>query len=98
MHFFLGYTSVPVHLSLDQLPGFINENCSFSQEIGPRRWACSICPQTFASKTDVSRHIEGKHVILPELHCPNCGKPLKSRHSLRIHMKSVHNMIANFEK
>lgn len=90
------YLLVPgsVEITHDQLPFFVEANCSKVEN----QWVCNICGQTKSSKIDVTRHMEAKHVILPELICHICNKTSKTRHSLRVHMKNAHNQILNFEK
>ena len=75
-------------LNHDQLDQFVNEN--IYKDFDTSRWTCSLCSSTFLNKIDVARHIEAKHVILPELPCTICKKAYKTRHSLKIHMKNAH--------
>jgi len=70
-----------VQLSFDQLDLFIEENRS---KIGPN-WSCNICGQSSINKSDVSKHIESKHVTLPPLSCQLCHRNFKTRESLRKH-------------
>ena len=84
----LTFTGNPVQLSHQELDDFLAVNTYKDQTVG--RWMCGICGLSFLNKIDVNRHIESKHVILPELLCAICNKPSKTRHSLRIHMKITH--------
>ena len=84
----LNFTGNPVQLSHQELDDFLAVNTYKDQTVG--RWMCGICGLSFLNKIDVNRHIESKHVILPELLCAICNKPSKTRHSLRIHMKNTH--------
>ena len=69
-----------------------------SKDFTTNRWCCDLCDRSFVGKIDVTRHIETKHVLLPLLPCDLCGRLIKTRHNLRIHMKKVHNQIVNFER
>ena len=42
---------------------------------------------------DMRRHVEAKH-ILTQIQCSYCGKPVKTRDSLRKHMKADHSVDA----
>ena len=57
-----------------------------------KSWHCSLCGHQCLNKNDMSRHIESKHVNLPELNCDICGKTSKTRNSLRMHMKNFHSV------
>jgi len=76
-----------VELNLDELENFISVNCT--KDPFSNKWTCALCEQT-GGKLDVSRHIEAKHVSLPNLKCDVCHKPSKTRDSLRRHMTKYH--------
>jgi len=75
----------------DDLEKFIADNCIKDQVTN--RWSCGLCGQT-GGKLDVSRHIEAKHVSLPNLKCDICHKESKTRDSLRRHMTKYHKEIS----
>ena len=77
-----------VELSHEDLENFVNSNSYKDQH--SNRWTCSLCGQIAANKLDINRHIESKHVKLPELYCDICSKPSKTKNSLRMHMKNYH--------
>ena len=80
--------SGPVSISYQELESFIEEN--YVRDPGSRRFVCNICGHSCLNRLDVARHIEAKHVNLPEIYCPHCGKPYKNRNSLRVHIKNTH--------
>ena len=82
-----------IQLDFNDLPQFLKEN--MHKDFENKKWACSICGFTTLNKVDVARHIEAKHVSLPELLCPTCGKPSKNRNALRVHMKVMHNQVSS---
>jgi hypothetical protein len=54
------------------------------------KWICLPCGgKTFATKSDLSQHIETKHVN-SEMICPLCVKVVKTRLEFGKHMKRVH--------
>ena len=80
-----------VKLDFNGLEQFLSDN--LYKDSVSLKWTCCICGFTCQAKQTVARHIEAKHVSLPELLCPTCGKPSKTRHSLRVHMKAIHDQI-----
>ena len=84
---FPGYNTVA--LTYEELDGFVNDHCY--KDADSLKWKCTLCDQTSLYKTDVVRHIEAKHVTLPELVCNVCGKTSKTRDSLRKHLSRNHN-------
>ena len=62
----------------------------------PFGWSCLLCEYSSQEKNAVKRHIEAKHVILPPLHCTVCNRKAKTSHSMRMHMKSVHNIVSQY--
>jgi len=80
-------TFTGVELNLDELENFIMDNCI--KDLLTNKWACGMCGQN-GGKLDVSRHIEAKHVTLPNLKCDVCLKASKTRDSLRRHMTKYH--------
>ena len=77
-----------VEFNLDELNTIISVNCIKSKF--STKWTCAFCGQITATKLDVSRHIEAKHVPLPNLKCDVCQNPAKTRDSLRRHMTKHH--------
>ena len=75
-----------VKLSHEELDPFIDANCAKPGA----KWTCLICGHSANLKTDVARHIEARHVILPELLCHICHKSCKTRDSLRRHIGRYH--------
>ena len=82
----------PVKLTLEQLDSFISDN-SYRDEVNSR-WNCNICSKSSSIKFDITRHIEAKHVSLPELICEICMRPSKTRDSLRRHITKYHNNVS----
>ena len=74
--------------NLDEINTIISVNCIKSQL--STKWTCAFCGQITATKLDVSRHIESKHVPLPNLKCDVCQNPAKTRDSLRRHKTKHH--------
>ena len=59
-----------------------------------RLWHCAVCGKHSSGKTDISRHIEGTHIVNhPGFQCDVCGEKLKSRNALRIHKSSKHRIL-----
>ena len=77
-----------VTLSHEELDTFIAENCT--KDVSTSNWSCNFCGVTRKLKSDVARHLEAKHVILPELPCQICLKYFKTRDSLRRHELKYH--------
>ena len=82
-----------VRLSHDELDSFIAENCT--KDVLTLSWSCNFCGVTRKLKSDIARHLESKHVILPELQCLICLKFFKTRDSLRRHELKYHNTVWN---
>lgn len=87
-------TGDKVQLSLEELEEFANNKTSKDLHTG--RWLCNLCGASFVNKLDVKRHIEAKHVVLPPQFCSICFKAIKTSHSLRMHMKNVHNIVSQY--
>ena len=62
----------------------------------PLGWQCLMCEHSSQEKNNVKRHIEAKHVILPPLLCSVCNRKAKTSHAMRMHMKSVHNIVSQY--
>ena len=75
-----------VQLTHEQLDGYLNENCVKMNQ----QWVCCICNHASHLKTDITRHVESKHVTLPTLFCQICNKPAQTYRGLAIHMKTYH--------
>ena len=50
-------------------------------------WQCIECGKTTRISTNLKDHIEANHLKGLRFSCPRCCKTLKSRASLRIHMR-----------
>jgi len=59
-----------------------------------KKHACSHCPLRFARRDKLMDHI-ATHGILPAFECDLCDSKHKTRESLRVHRKKVHNVKAN---
>ena len=56
-----------------------------------RSWICSVCGKESKLKTDITRHVEAKHITNhPGYHCNLCGEGVKTKNALRIHMSVRH--------
>ena len=80
-----------MQLDFNDVEQFVNDNVY--KDNATLKWTCSICGLTCQTKQNIARHIEARHVSLPKLLCPTCGKPSKTRHALRVHMKAIHDQI-----
>ena len=54
---------------------------------GKAMWSCIDCGKTSRLKNDMSKHVEAQHIIHPGLMCEFCEKVLKTRDTLKTHMK-----------
>ena len=61
------------------------------EEDGRKAWHCLDCGFCRASKSDVSRHIEQKHIDF-SIQCSICPASYTRRDKLKAHMKSKHGM------
>jgi len=61
-------------------------------------WQCLQCGKTSSYITNIKDHIEAKHLEGYQFQCPECPKIVKTRASIRVHMKSAHNMTAKYRK
>ena len=55
-------------------------------------WQCVECGKTSSYITNIKDHIEAKHLTGFQFECSECGKIVKTRASLRVHLKTVHNL------
>lgn len=53
-------------------------------------WYCNDCSYQSGQKGHVYEHVEAKHVLHGGYQCQYCDKVLKSRASLRMHLKQYH--------
>ena len=88
--FFLNSSGLTIELSHEDFDAYVDANSARDQF--SKLWHCSLCSHQCLHKLDMSRHIESKHVNLPELNCDVCGKASKTRNSLRMHMKNYHSI------
>ena len=75
-----------VQLTHEQFEGFLNENCVRIND----QWVCCVCDYASTFKTDITRHIEGRHVTLPAIYCNICTKPIKNSRGIAYHMRKYH--------
>lgn len=53
-------------------------------------WHCSFCPYFSKLTTNVTRHIEGKHIKTQSYTCDLCQKVCSTRHALNCHKYRYH--------
>merc|ERR1712227_53374 len=58
-------------------------------------WVCKICGKTTEVRTNLSHHIEAKHITGMEHPCSTCGKIYRSRASLKSHTSQLHSKVTN---
>ena len=61
-------------------------------EDGSKMWQCHECDYVQSRKSDVTKHIERKHLDL-QISCPYCSNVFKERIKLKEHMKISHNVV-----
>jgi len=61
-------------------------------------WQCVECGKTSCYITNIKDHIEAKHLEGFQFQCPECPKIVKTRASIRVHMKSAHNLSSKYWK
>jgi len=57
---------------------------------GKPMWSCNDCGKFSRLKNDISRHVESVHITHPGLVCDLCEKVLKTRDTLKRHLKVAH--------
>jgi len=57
---------------------------------GKPMWTCNDCGKFSRLKNDISKHVESFHITHPGLVCNLCERVLKTRDTLKLHMKSKH--------
>ena len=79
-------------LTHEELDQFLADNSSrYNDPVQKSNyWMCNFCNKSCINLSDVKKHIEAKHVILPPLICEICQKPYKTRESLRKHQIQSH--------
>ena len=56
-------------------------------------WTCSVCGKQSNRKTDITRHVEGLHVVNhPGYNCDICGQSAKTKYALGQHKRLKHNL------
>merc|ERR1719186_1615491 len=50
-----------------------------------KKWHCAQCDYASGNCTDVTRHVEAKHVFTEEVSCPYCNKHCPTNNALRVH-------------
>ena len=58
-------------------------------------WSCNECFYQSKKKSNVTEHIESKHLVMESVTCQICFKQLPNRKSLRNHMYSAHREFKN---
>ena len=53
-------------------------------------WKCNFCDYASRLTTNVTRHIEGKHVKVSTYSCEICYKECSTRHALKCHKYRYH--------
>ena len=75
-------------MSIDDIEQEISSMMVLTQE---KLWLCTACGKESRYKTDISRHIDSKHIIdHPGYDCDLCGEHLKSKQALRRHVSLKH--------
>jgi len=65
---------------------------------GKPMWTCNDCGKFSRLKNDISKHVESFHITHPGLVCDFCEKVLKTRDTLKSHMKSKHRDAQRLDK
>jgi len=65
---------------------------------GKPMWTCNDCGKFSRLKNDISKHVESFHITHPGLVCDFCEKVLKTRDTLKSHMKSKHSDAQRLDK
>ena len=69
---------------------------TYGREIDTRiLFSCTMCDKFFASKYDLTRHIDNTH-ITSQFHCSLCKKQFSSKHHVQRHIDSVHKKLKPF--
>ena len=53
-------------------------------------WTCLECGKSSVFKKNIWNHIEARHMTNTSVVCTLCGRTLKTRESLRKHVKADH--------
>jgi len=65
---------------------------SMMESLGNSRYSCKVCgKEEKRTRGNMKNHIEGKHIEGVSHPCPLCGKLLKTRVCLAMHINRVHN-------
>ena len=65
---------------------------SMMESLGGGRYSCKVCGrEEKRSRANMKNHIEGKHIKGVSHPCPLCGKFLKTKACLAMHIHRVHN-------
>jgi len=65
---------------------------------GKPMWSCNDCGKFSRLKNDIAKHVEAVHITHPGLVCDLCEKVLKTRDTLKQHMKSQHRDAQQLDK
>lgn len=65
---------------------------------GKPMWSCNDCGKFSRLKNDIAKHVEAVHITHPGLVCDHCEKVLKTRDTLKQHMKSQHRDTQQLDK
>ena len=85
--FFSSFIDIPVVIGLAHLDSLIAEHMTKVKTGG---WSCNDCGKFSKLKNDIAKHVEANHITHPGLVCDMCEKVLKTRDTLKSHMKSKH--------
>lgn len=66
-------------------------HCAFEYDAnGGKVWKCLDCGYVQKLKKDVQKHVEAKHLNVPQVKCNYCGKFYPNRYALRAHVSRKH--------
>ena len=80
-----------IYLDIDVSESIEDHISSMMFQTETKSWVCSECGKGSKLKTDITRHVEAKHVLNhPGYRCDYCGTYVKTRNALRLHISSRH--------
>lgn len=69
----------------------------FLRNHGEREFPCSVCNKRFGLEKDLRQHMKN-HTDVNCVQCEECGKTLRSKFALQLHINSIHRGIKNTYK
>ena len=99
--FFNPFINNSVHCpGLADLDSLIEEHMTKVKDHSQGRlvWSCNDCGKFSRLKNDIAQHVEAVHITHPGLVCDICEKVLKTRSTLKSHMKSKHRDAQRLDK